>query len=558
MDPAVCSMTVFQTESPENDGQAIETQEMNLHHLKMEVKDEDPTGNESLNQGKTEHLLFSDSQEGEEEVMKSGIHITPFPREVTLTGQSSHDFALILDLFHLLHDYRSTSCSGKSLLCSQNMSGARSSKRNSAREIINKASTSTLVVGYECLPLSPCQLREIWAYDNMRGSQTMGAPLRSCSKKEKEEQHIQGTDLGISESEMHELKKMIDNMWDKAKTIFEIYQDPLKQELGYRMRVKESMPIKITLTADDAFHFGWCAVAPESSSCSHLYERSPVKPNGYMGGPASFLNWGPGKEATVKLSRPTNNIARYLVRLECSKLSGGVEMKWNYGCETEMPVRGVWFNECCSIVEKQIPTKRHQKKDRLVPFMNVESCVLCGLPYSCNNKERRIQRKPHFVNSHADFLGSSWTGLGTYMQQEVNGRAVLRNADSLNSLLHVLSKDLGWNVLPACKVFTMQEMNSYGEDQASLLQEFRKRCDMFKAGGTLVVRGMEAAASIEELTIEHLKPIPTSVWRVLTWKESSRLLLGHYSVPKDHSDHDHESAVHALITKFCLENWPAQ
>jgi hypothetical protein len=53
---------------------------MNLHHLKMEVKDEDPTGNESLNQGKTEHLLFSDSQEGEEEVMKSGIHITPFPR----------------------------------------------------------------------------------------------------------------------------------------------------------------------------------------------------------------------------------------------------------------------------------------------------------------------------------------------------------------------------------------------------------------------------------------------------------------------------------------------
>jgi len=87
--------------------------------------------------------------------------------------------------------------------------------------------------------------------------------------------------------------------------------------------------------------------------------------------------------------------------------------------------------------------------------MNVEKCVLCGQAFPNHNKEARVQRKPHFINSHADFFGSSWNALDKpYMQEDVDGLKVLTESDKLNNLLHSLQKDLKWHVIPACTVMS--------------------------------------------------------------------------------------------------------
>jgi len=149
---------------------------------------------------------------------------------------------------------------------------------------------------------------------------------------------------GISDVELENLKCTIQSMWEKAKSIFEIFIDPKDPALGYRLRVKPGMPIKITVKSEDGFYFGWCADVPESSCCSHLYKRSPVKPNGYMGGPASYCNWAAGKQVTMHLSRPTSRSARFLARLECRNLNSGAELLWNYGCDKQMPLPADdWF-----------------------------------------------------------------------------------------------------------------------------------------------------------------------------------------------------------------------
>lgn len=134
-------------------------------------------------------------------------------------------------------------------------------------------------------------------------------------------------------------------MWVKAATLFQVFYDPKHPELGYRLKVKDSMPLKVTLREDNNFYFGWCAVAPEMGSCCHLYRRSPIKPNGYMGGPASLCNWVQGKVATVSISRPIARSARYMARLQCRNLERGQELLWNYGYNKEMPIEADWFKE---------------------------------------------------------------------------------------------------------------------------------------------------------------------------------------------------------------------
>lgn len=110
------------------------------------------------------------------------------------------------------------------------------------------------------------------------------------------------------------------------------------------------------------------------------------------------------------------------------------------------------LQECCRISLKA--RVRHKRRKILSPFMKVESCVLCGKAFSIDNNERRIQRKPHFINAHADFFGSEWNGLGAYMQEEVDYTRVLTEADKLNSLIQTIQKDLKWTVMPACNVIS--------------------------------------------------------------------------------------------------------
>jgi len=79
--------------------------------------------------------------------------------------------------------------------------------------------------------------------------------------------------------------------------------------------------------------------------------------------------------------------------------------------------------------------------------------VLCGKPFSVS-PNGRVQKKPHFIDSHADFLGTNWDGIEAF-DHEVDGQLVLLNADTLNGLLASLSK-MKWKVIPACNVFTLR------------------------------------------------------------------------------------------------------
>lgn len=90
------------------------------------------------------------------------------------------------------------------------------------------------------------------------------------------------------------------------------------------------------------------------------------------------------------------------------------------------------------------------------------------------------------------------------------------------------------------------------EDPKALLEEFHKRCDLLKAAGTVVLRGGATHKTIADFGIDHLQPIPVSVWRTLTWKNNKQPLPGIYGVPQESGDH--VAAVQATIVEFCLES----
>jgi len=68
---------------------------------------------------------------------------------------------------------------------------------------------------------------------------------------------------------------------------------------------------------------------------------------------------------------------------------------------------------------------------------------------------QRLQRKPHLIDSHADFFGTDWNGFDKFDPKlyVIDGAKVLRDADFLNSCLANLVS-LKWRVIPACKVLS--------------------------------------------------------------------------------------------------------
>lgn len=380
----------------------------------------------------------------------------------------------------------------------------------------------------------------------------MGAPLRSCDSVEVEA----SGNSGISQIEFDLLKQSVKDMWIRSEQLFEIFHDPKQPQLGYRMRLKQDLPVKLTVRPDDCFFFGWCANAPPPESpCSHLYERSPVEPNAYMGGPASLCNFVPTKDATICCVRPTSRSLRYMVRLECKNLERGQELVWNYGSRNaDMPLSstGTWFQQCCKILKDVKSIKRLEQRKYFSPYAFVERCVLCGKPFSVNNKECRVQRKPHFMNNHADFLGSNWSGVEPYnKEQEISSKDVVCNADKLNYLIQILTKELKWTVVPACTVITESEKAAYTSSE-SLVEDFRMRCELLRQSGTLVLRGFELATSIRDLSPKHLEPVPMSVWRNLLWESNLPPQAGIYSVPQKYREECSENN-ERFVLKFILQ-----
>ncbi|KAK3913496.1 Transcription factor GTE10 [Frankliniella fusca] len=138
------------------------------------------------------------------------------------------------------------------------------------------------------------------------------------------------------------------------------------------------------------------------------------------------------------------------------------------------------------------------------------------------------------------------------MQEEVDGVKLLLEADKLNSLIHILMKDLKWQVIPACTVLSSAEIKEYGDNFVAVQEEFKKRCELLRASGTLVLRGMMAIDRVPNLTPQHLHPIRPSVWRTLSWSTKNPAPpSGHYGVPKIMLD-EHNGEVQSAVLNFCL------
>jgi len=155
------------------------------------------------------------------------------------------------------------------------------------------------------------------------------------------------------------LKKQITDMWQKMSTLLEIFHDDTKPELGYRLRVKPDLPIKVSMKQTDQVILGWKAVIPESdtSPSVHLYLRSDMSEhNQYLGGPVSYCNWAEKRGCNITVMQVSHGSTRHLVRVESKFLPAGAELLWDYG-KPKMPTfsNDGWFQpEVCMPYLKEI------------------------------------------------------------------------------------------------------------------------------------------------------------------------------------------------------------
>jgi len=139
----------------------------------------------------------------------------------------------------------------------------------------------------------------------------------------------------------------IRNIWQRLSSICEIFIDTENPALGYRLRLKKDLPIKITMKDRDQIAVGWKAVYSLGCPSEHLYERSDLDCNHqYLGGPVSFCNWAPKKSVNFFVNQVSHGSARHLVRGETKpELQSGSELLWDYG-KKDPPCfnNEKWFN----------------------------------------------------------------------------------------------------------------------------------------------------------------------------------------------------------------------
>ncbi|KAK3929497.1 DNA topoisomerase 2-binding protein 1 [Frankliniella fusca] len=249
----------------------------------------------------------------------------------------------------------------------------------------------------------------------------MGMPLRSCSTTEPPDEP--GTPC-LYQDMMSFLESQIKDMWCRLHCILEVFRNESKPDLGYRLRVKENLPIRVTMRPADHIVIGWKAIYPDSCPSSHLYLRSDINEHcQYLGGPVSYCNWS--KVSNIIVRQVSHGSAKHLVLGECKLLPAGCEIVWDYG-QKKIPAfcNEDWFQPealsfsiffyCCCVMTT-LPKNVHNSKSELEVYR--ELCALCGKPYKAARRDwtkRKCQKKVHFLNSHADFFGTDWDGCGFY------------------------------------------------------------------------------------------------------------------------------------------------
>jgi len=108
--------------------------------------------------------------------------------------------------------------------------------------------------------------------------------------------------------------------------------------------VKSDLPLKLTFKSSEQVLVGWSSACPQSGHSAHVYLRSPIEHQGYLGGPVSYCNWTSKKAAVnLKLNRSIHGPNSFKVYATCSNVAAGAELLWNYGLSKHKVEFKKWF-----------------------------------------------------------------------------------------------------------------------------------------------------------------------------------------------------------------------
>lgn len=142
------------------------------------------------------------------------------------------------------------------------------------------------------------------------------------------------------------VKSKIEEMWKKAGSLFEVFMLKDEEEKGFRLQVIKDLAMsKVSIKQQDQVHIGWVALV-EVTAGQHVFSRSPLAPAGYLGGPASYMNWSTSNKQTANITQSIGKDSSFICYIYTAKpLDAGMELTWDYGCARHMPDYGVWFKD---------------------------------------------------------------------------------------------------------------------------------------------------------------------------------------------------------------------
>lgn len=375
----------------------------------------------------------------------------------------------------------------------------RSSRKRNATSAPGASGDDRGMLPY--LTPSPCQLKELWNFDNTCAQKYLNVPARRCNAYADEGDHEY-----ISDLDMQQLKSSIELSWKNAVCNFSILGDS-EDGRGLSLHVHQFATAPLNYSESSPLMCGWMVVIPNAlePNLSHIYERSTIlKTHGgivytlYLGGPISYSNWASAETANIHVRTVASERKSFCAKMVVIRgpLTSGTEVLWHYGTSGQWHLPS-WYlqGQCCYLdkpktkKEEEARKKRHELRLAHTLFIWKAKCTLCGFVFSSSNKESRTQPKTHYTRRHPDFLGSDWDGTGQYAGQPIDGNTALQKADLICQGLKFLTEELHARYMPACTVFSHGELAALEHDPLALMEEFRKRELLYIRGGCVIVRG---------------------------------------------------------------------
>ena len=142
----------------------------------------------------------------------------------------------------------------------------------------------------------------------------------------------------------------ITNIWRDCSVLFELFQEDNKPDLGWRLRLKRSLPIRVSFKKLNALEIGWSVKIPvndNDAEYAHVLLRSALADGRYLGGPVSYMNWCAHmyQSVDIKPTVSTHGLTFSLVMLSTTNafLEPGQEVLWDYGSGNREMHYVEWF-----------------------------------------------------------------------------------------------------------------------------------------------------------------------------------------------------------------------